>query len=419
RLVRSRDVEFEEDQTLKDVEKAKKEIISQHNDDPIDLDPVPPKHLDSQFEDGIQNDEEQGTDDVDAQEQPNLDEDTEELTSRPRYKARLVVKGFSQKRGIDFNEIFSSVVKMGSIRVVLGLAASLDLKRFGDDDFIILLLYVDDMLIVSKNIERIAQLKRDLSKSFAMKDLGPAKQILGIRIFRDRGAKKLHISQEQYIEKVLRRFNMDKAKVVSSPLTSNFKLTDKDCLSYKKNIEKMNRVPYASAIGSLMYAMVCTRPDLAHAVGVVSRFLSNPGKKHWEAVKWIFRYLRGTSKLGITFGNGKPTLVGYTDSDLAGNKDNMKSTSGYLMTFAGGAVSWQSRLQKCVALSTTEAEYVAAVTPPKMRVAAEYCTGALLHNTTAPVIEERPLNVVCKNNLVDFLEIYNMFVPILHHGEKL
>ncbi|GJU87267.1 putative RNA-directed DNA polymerase [Tanacetum coccineum] len=210
------------------------------------------------------------------------------------------------------------------------------------------------------NIENCPNLKQYLSKSFAMKDLGPAKQILGIRIFRDKGDKKLHISQEQYIEKLLRRFNMDKAKVVSSPLTPNFKLTDKDCPSSKKNIEKMDRVPYASAVGSLMYAMVCTRPDLAHAVGVVSRFLSNPGKKHWEAVKWIFRYLRGTSKLGITFGNGKPMLVGYTDSDLAGNKDNMKSTSGYLMTFAGGAVSWQSRLQKCVALSTTEAEYVAA-----------------------------------------------------------
>ncbi|GKA22209.1 putative RNA-directed DNA polymerase [Tanacetum coccineum] len=538
KLVHSRDVVFEEDLTLKDVEKAERETIPQHNDDLIDLDPVPPKHFDSQFGDDIQNDEEhdeeQGADDVDAQEQPNLDEDvhpelpvpdmppflplrrstrdhhpstrysaheyvlltdggepecyaeamedehkkewfeamedemnslhenntfelvklpkgkralknkwvyklkTEEHTSRPRYKARLVVKGFSQKRGIDFDEIFSPVVKMGSIRVVLGLAASLDLEveqmdvktaflhgdldkeiymeqpegfqvkgkegyvcrlqkslyglkqaprqwykkfesvigkqgyrktssdhcvffqKFGDDDFIILLLYVDDMLIVGKNIGRIAQLKRDLSKSFSMKDLGPAKQIIGIRIFRDRGAKKLHISQEQYIEKVLCRFNMDKAKVVSSPLTTNFKLTDKDCPSSKKNIEKMDRVPYASAVGSLMYAMVCTRPDLAHAVGVVSRFLSNPGKKHWEAVKWIFRYLRGTSKLGITFGNGKPMLVGFTDSDMAGNKDNMKSTSGYLMTFAGGAVSWQSRLQKCVALSTTEAEYMAA-----------------------------------------------------------
>ncbi|GKF08356.1 putative RNA-directed DNA polymerase, partial [Tanacetum coccineum] len=196
---------------------------------------------------------------------------TEEYTPRPRYKARLVVKGFSQKKGIDFDEIFSPVVKMGSIRVVLGLAASLDLRvekmdvktaflhgdldkeiymeqpeGFGDDDFIILLLYVDGMLIVGKNIRRIAQLK---------------------------GAKKLHISQEQYIEKVLRRFNMDKAKVVSSPLTPNFKLTDKDYPSSKKNIEKMDRVPYASAVSSLMYAMVCTRPDLAHAVGVCESLL--------------------------------------------------------------------------------------------------------------------------------------------------
>ncbi|KAJ0804413.1 putative RNA-directed DNA polymerase [Helianthus annuus] len=363
---------------------------------------------------------------------------TEEHTSRPRYKARLVVKGFSQRKGIDFDEIFSPVVKMSSIRVILGLAASLDLEveqmdvktaflhgdldkeiymeqpegfqvkgkedyvcklqkslyglkqaprqwykkfesvmgkqgyrktisdhcvffqRFGDDDFIILLLYVDDMLIIGKNAERIVQLKKELSKSFSMKDLGPAKQILGIRITRDRASKKLHMSQEQYIEKVLSRFNMAKAKAVSSPLTPNFKLTDKDCPSSKEEIEDMDKVPYASAVGSLMYAMVCTRPDIAHAVGVVSRFLSNPGKKHWEAVKWIFRYLRGSSKLGITFGNEEPMLVGYTDSDLAGNKDNMKSTSGYLMTFAGGAVSWQSRLQKYVALSTTEAEYVAA-----------------------------------------------------------
>ncbi|GJT46799.1 retrovirus-related pol polyprotein from transposon TNT 1-94 [Tanacetum coccineum] len=410
---------FEEDLTLKDVENAERETIPQHKYDLIDLDP--------------------GADDVDAQEQPNLDEDvhpelpvpymppflllrrstrdhhpstcysahenvlltdggelecyaeaiedehkkewfeameyemnslhkndtfelvklpkgkralenkwvyklkTEEHTSRPRYKARLVVKGFSQKRGIDFDEIFSSVVKMGSIRVVLGLAASLDLEKFGDDDFIILLLYVDDMLIVCKNVGRIPQLKRDLSKSFAMKDFGPAKQIIGIRILCYRGAKKLHISQEQYIEKVLCRFNIDKAKVVSSPLNTNFKLTNKDCPSSNKNIEKMDRVPYASAVGSLMYAMVCTRLDLAHVVGVISRFLSNPGKKHWEAVKWKFRYLRGTSKLGITFGNGKPMLVGYTYSDMAGNKDNMKSTSGYLMTFAGGAVSGQSR----------------------------------------------------------------------------
>ncbi|GLU15250.1 hypothetical protein SLE2022_317570 [Rubroshorea leprosula] len=122
----------------------------------------------------------------------------------------------------------------------------------------------------------------------------------------------------------------------------------------------MSSIPYSSAVGSLMYAMVCTRLDIAHAVGVVSRFLSDPSKIHWEVVKWIFRYLRGTTKLCLTFGQTEPILKGYTDADMAGDLDNRKSISGYLFTFAGGAVSWQSKLQKCVALSTTEAEYIAA-----------------------------------------------------------
>jgi len=121
----------------------------------------------------------------------------------------------------------------------------------------------------------------------------------------------------------------------------------------------MKRVPYASAVGSLMYAMVCTRPDIAHAVGTVSRFLSNPGREHWNAVKWILRYLCGTTSLRLCFGGDKPTLVGYTDSDMAGDIDSRKSTSGYLIKFAGGAVAWQSKLQRCVALSTTEAEFIA------------------------------------------------------------
>ena len=88
-----------------------------------------------------------------------------------------------------------------------------------------------------------------------------------------------------------------------------------------------------------MYAMVCTRPDIAHAVGVVSRFLSNPGKEHWAAVKQILRYLRGTFRLGLCFGNDEPVLEGYIDADMAGDIDSMKSTSRFLMTFAGGAVS--------------------------------------------------------------------------------
>ena len=122
----------------------------------------------------------------------------------------------------------------------------------------------------------------------------------------------------------------------------------------------MAKVPYSSAVGSLMYAMVCTRPDIAHVVGVVSRFLENPGKEHWEAVKWILRYLRGTTRDCLYFKGSDPILKGYTDVDMTGDLDNRKYTTGYLFTFSGGAISWQSKLQKCVALSTTEAEYIVA-----------------------------------------------------------
>ena len=106
--------------------------------------------------------------------------------------------------------------------------------------------------------------------------------------------------------------------------------------------------------------MVCTRPTISHAIGVVSRFLSNPSKAHWEAVKWIFRYLRVTSKVCLSFGGSKPSLEGYTDSDMAGDLDCRKSTSRNLFTFVGGAISWQSMLQKFASLSTTKAEHIVA-----------------------------------------------------------
>ena len=109
----------------------------------------------------------------------------------------------------------------------------------------------------------------------------------------------------------------------------------------------MAKVLYSSAMGSLMYVMVCTRPDIAHAVGVVRRFLENPGKEQWEAVKWILRYLRGTTRDCLCFKGSDPILKGYTDTDMAGDLDNRKSTTGYLFTFSGGAISWQSKLQKC------------------------------------------------------------------------
>ncbi|WVZ17457.1 hypothetical protein V8G54_010439 [Vigna mungo] len=129
---------------------------------------------------------------------------------------------------------------------------------------------------------------------------------------------------------------MENAKVVSTPLATHFKLSVKQSPSNEVEKIAMSKVPYAFAVGSLMYAMVCTRPDIAHVVGTVSRFLSNPGREHWNAVKWILRYIRGTSGLKLCFGGDKPTLVGYSDSDMAGDIDSRKSTSGYLIQFVGG-----------------------------------------------------------------------------------
>ena len=127
----------------------------------------------------------------------------------------------------------------------------------------------------------------------------------------------------------------------------------------------MSHVPYASAIGSLMYAMVCTRPDIAHAVGVLSRYMSKPGKEHWTAIKRVFRYLRGTTDHAICYqGIAGPDRVldvhGFVDADWAGDLDQRRSTSGYVFSLFGGSISWMNTKQAVVALSTTEVEYMAA-----------------------------------------------------------
>ena len=129
--------------------------------------------------------------------------------------------------------------------------------------------------------------KKKLSNSFAMKDLGAAKKILGMRITRDKKNCKLTLSQGEYTEKVLERFRMKNAKLVSTPLAIHFKLIKEMCPKTQEDIEYMSRVPYSSVVGSLMYVMICTRPDIAHVVGVMSRYMNNPGKEHWEAVKWM------------------------------------------------------------------------------------------------------------------------------------
>ena len=193
-----------------------------------------------------------------------------------------------------------------------------------------------------------------------MKDLGDASHILGIRITRDCSRRLLFLSQKEYIDRVLERFHMEVGKAISTPLPPYAKLSHDDCPQTDVETAEMSRIPYASAVGSLMYAMVATRPDLAHSVGVVSRYMSNPSKQHWDAVRNILRYLRGTSELSLCYGEQDMSVRGYADSDYAGSVDSRKSTGGYLFCFNGAPLTWQSKRQSVVTTSTTEAEYVAA-----------------------------------------------------------
>ncbi|RVW37940.1 Retrovirus-related Pol polyprotein from transposon TNT 1-94 [Vitis vinifera] len=178
---------------------------------------------------------------------------------------------------------------------------------------------------------------------FAMKDLGAAKQILGMRIIRDKANGTLKLSQLEYVKKVLNRFNRNEAKPMSTPLGSHFKLSKKQSLKTEEERDHMSKVPYASAIGSLIYAMVCTRPDIAYAVGVVSRFMSRPGKQHWEAVKWILRYLKGSLDTCLCFTGASLKLQGYVDADFAGDIDSRKSTIEFVFTLGGTVISFYYR----------------------------------------------------------------------------
>ena len=233
-------------------------------------------------------------------------------------------------------------------------------KQLNDGMFIILVLYVDDMLLASKIIVEINKLKVQMARMFDMKDLGAARQILGMEIFKDRSNGKLWLSQQKYVEKILLRFGMNNVKPVSVPLASHFKLSSSLCPNTDEEKDYMSRILYANVVGCLMYAMVCTRPDISHAVGVVSRYMENPGKEHWSAMKWVLQYLRGTSSYCISYNKSSEFVCGYVDSDFAGDLDKRRSTSGYVFTLAGGAISWMSKLQNIFSLSTTEAEYIAA-----------------------------------------------------------
>lgn len=267
-------------------------------------------------------------------------------------------------------------------------------KRTSGSQLVFLVLYVDDILLIGNDADLMTSVKVWLSQNFLMKDLGEASYILGIKVYRDRSKRLIGLSQQMYIEDVLKRFNMENSKRGLLPLRHGINLSKTLCPKTPEERERMSRIPYASAIGSLMYAMLCTRPDIAHAVSVTSRYQSNPGEEHWTAVKNILKYLRRTKDLCLVYGGNELKLEGFTDSDFMTDVDDRKSTSGHVFVLNGGAIIWKSSKQNTTADSTTEAEYIAASEASKEAV---WLRKFVMELGVVPSIEE-PMPLYCDNN---------------------
>lgn len=235
------------------------------------------------------------------------------------------------------------------------------IRNRGPKDLCVFYLHVDDLAITGHNISNF---KTKISSFWPMEDLGIAHCVVGIQTARI-STHHYAIGQEAMTTSLLARFGLSDSKPVSTPLPGGAKLT-RSTVDESLSFARRN-LPYRSGVGSLMYLSQCTRPDIAYAVGVLSQHLENPCDRHWDALEHVLRYLRGTSTAVINYNtSATPSLSGnqswhlpshFSDADWAGDKSTRLSTTGYLFTFAGGAISWRSRLQQTVALSSTEAEY--------------------------------------------------------------
>ncbi|RVW60687.1 Retrovirus-related Pol polyprotein from transposon TNT 1-94 [Vitis vinifera] len=369
-----------------------------------------------------------------------------------RYKARLVAKGFTQKEGIDYTETFSPVSKKDSLRIILALVAHFDLElqqmdvkttflngeleekvymkqpegfpssdgeqlvcklkksiyglkqasrqwylkfhniisSFGFVENVMdqciylkvsgskvcfLVLYVDDILLATNDKGLLHEVKQFLSKNFDMKDMGEASYVIGIKIHRDRFQGILGLSQETYINKVLERFRMKNCSPSVSPIV-------------KGDSRKFD------------VCSVCTRPDIAFAVGMLGRYQSNPGINHWKAAKKVMRYLQGTKDYKLMYRRtSNLEVVGYSDLDFAGCVDSRKLTSGYIFILAGGAISWRSVKQTMTATSTMEAEFISCFEATSHGVwLKSFIFGLRVIDSIS-----RPLSIYCDNSAAVFM----------------
>lgn len=373
-----------------------------------------------------------------------------------KYKARLVVKGYVQKQGVDFEETFAPVTRLETVRLLLALAAKnnwevhhLDVKsaflngELQEDVYVmqpegflvpgkehlvyklekalyglrqaprawyaklnqclndlgftkcpyehavytkrektgmlIVGVYVDDLLVTGTNKSLIKQFKEEMSKVFDMSDLGKLSHYLGLEV--NQTSDFIELKQAAYAKKVLEKSGMAECKSTKYPMEPTLQL-HKD-----ENGTPVNPTEYKSVVGGLRY-LVHTRPDIAYAVGLVSRYMERPTVMHWNAVKRILRYLKGTLDYGLVYtrNGSNSVLSGFSDSDLAGQVDDRKSTGGMAFYLNESLITWVSQKQRCVALSSCEAEFMAATAAACQGVWLRNLLGKLTDKDIGPVV---------------------------------
>ena len=249
---------------------------------------------------------------------------------------------------------------------------------------VIIAIYVDDLLITGRDRTEIDALKDALKKRFQMSDLGPVNFYLGMTVTRDRPNRTLRLGQKSYLTKILRDFGMEDCKTSVTPMDangSNLVSAPKGYIASSVDIKEYQRL-----IGSLMYAMLGSRPDIAFAVSMVSRFASNPTPEHVTAAKRILRYLRGTLDYQLTYRGDLAALTGYSDADWAGDKETRRSTGGFVFNVGSGSVSWSSKRQATVALSSCESKLMAETQAAKEAVWLSKFLAQVLHQDQVAVV---------------------------------
>ncbi|EIW73540.1 hypothetical protein TREMEDRAFT_26053 [Tremella mesenterica DSM 1558] len=247
------------------------------------------------------------------------------------------------------------------------------------------------MLVAGNNRTELDKLKEKINTELECKDQGPVSYFLGININRDRANRKLYLSQEHYIDAMLSRFG-EVGKPCKTILPVDLKLVGPT----PDQMKEAHNKPYPALAGSILYLATITRPDIAYAASVLCRFISKWSLDHWKAAKHLLRYLRGTSDLALTFDAtaGKRTILGWADADWGGCLDTRRSTTGYVFSTYGGVVSWKSRRQPTVALSTTQAELLASTEAGKEAI----WLRQLLADLELGPGDGEPVNILNDNN---------------------